>query len=271
MSPIEQERIEELIETITDEIESELPEPEDDSFEPPETSTSPLVSPSAEPSADELASLIDHTQLKPDATYEQIDTLCKEARQENFASVCVNACHVSRCAQLLDGSTVPVCTVVGFPLGATSTEAKVAETEQAIADGATEIDMVINIGALKSEDHIRVGKDVAAVAQASHKGGALLKVIIEAAMLSDEEKVKACQIAKLAGADFVKTSTGFGPGGATVEDVQLMRQVVGSEMGVKAAGGIHSYEEAKEMIAAGANRIGASAGVDLVQGAKEED
>jgi deoxyribose-phosphate aldolase len=175
---------------------------------------------------------------------------------------------VKLCAQLLAGSDVLVCTVVGFPLGATPTEVKVFETQQAVRDGATEVDMVINIGGLKSRDYELVEQDIASIARACHAGNAILKVIIEAALLTDEEKVVACQLAKVAGADFVKTSTGFGPGGATVEDVALMRRVVGPTMGVKAAGGIRTFETAQQMIAAGASRIGASASVKIVQGAE---
>jgi deoxyribose-phosphate aldolase len=214
-----------------------------------------------------MAHLIDHTLLKPDATQDEIAQLCYEARKYGFASVCVNPANVELCAQLLKGSDVLVCTVVGFPLGATSTEAKVFETQQAIREGATEVDMVINVGAVKSRDYELVERDIASVARACHADAAILKVIIEAALLTDEEKVVACQLAKVAGADFVKTSTGFGPGGATAEDVALMRRVVGPTMGVKAAGGIHSYEEAQQMIAAGASRIGASASVKIIQGA----
>jgi deoxyribose-phosphate aldolase len=214
-----------------------------------------------------LARMIDHTILKPDATQDQITQLCHEAREHHFASVCVNPANVKLCAQLLQGSDVAVCTVAGFPLGATSTEAKVFETQQAIRDGATEIDMVINIGALKSRAHELVEHDIASVARACHAGSAILKVIIEAALLTDEEKVTACQLAQAAGADFVKTSTGFGPGGASVDDVALMRRVVGPTMGIKAAGGIRTYEDAQKMIAAGATRIGASASIKIVQGA----
>jgi len=172
---------------------------------------------------------------------------------------------VGLCTQLLKGSGIPVCTVVGFPLGATSTEVKVFEAQQAIRDGAIEVDMVINVGALKSRDYELVERDIASIARACHAGNAILKVIIEAALLTDEEKVVACQLAKVAGADFVKTSTGFGPGGATLEDVALMRRVVGPTMGVKAAGGIRTYEDAQKMIAAGATRIGASASVKIMQ------
>ena len=213
----------------------------------------------------EIAKYIDHTLLKPDATQDQIAQLCYEARKYGFAAVCVNPVNVKLCSQLLRGTSVHVCTVVGFPLGATPPEVKAYEAQQAIDDGATEVDMVINIGALKSKDYALVERDIATVARTCHAGGAILKVIIETALLSDEEKVIACQLAKAAGADYVKTSTGFGPGGATVHDVALMRRVVGPEMGVKAAGGIRSYREAEAMIAAGATRIGASAGVKIVQ------
>ncbi len=220
------------------------------------------------PVSAEIAKMIDHTLLKPDATQDQIAQLCYEARKYGFAAVCVNPTWVKLCSQLLKGSPVRVCTVVGFPLGATPTEVKAYEAQQAIDDGATEVDMVINIGALKSKDYALVERDIATVARTCHAGGAILKVILETALLTDEEKVIACQLAKAAGADFVKTSTGFGPGGATVHDVELMRRVVGPEMGVKAAGGIRSYQDAKAMIAAGATRIGASAGVQIVQQAK---
>jgi deoxyribose-phosphate aldolase len=209
--------------------------------------------------------MIDHTLLKADATYEQIATLCDEARQHRFISVCVNPANVRRCAERLQGSDVKVCTVVGFPLGATPTEVKVFEAEQVVRDGATEVDMVMNVGALKSGDGELVEDDIGAVAQACHANGASLKVIIEAALLTDSEKELACQLAVSAGADFVKTSTGFGPGGATEADVALMRRVVGLDVGVKAAGGIRSYEDALAMVQAGATRIGASAGVKIVQ------
>ena len=213
----------------------------------------------------DVAKLIDHTLLKADATQDQIAQLCYEARKYGFAAVCVNPTHVQLCSQLLQGSQVHVCTVVGFPLGATPPEVKAYETQQAIDDGATEVDMVINIGALKSKDYALVERDVATVARACHAGGAILKVIIEAALLTDEEKVIACQLAKAAGAEYVKTSTGFGPGGATAHDVALMRQAVGPGLGVKAAGGIKSLADAREMVAAGATRIGASAGVRIMQ------
>jgi deoxyribose-phosphate aldolase len=216
----------------------------------------------------EIAAMIDHTLLKPDATQDQIAQLCYEARKYGFATVCVNPTNVRLCVQLLKGSPVGVCTVVGFPLGATPPEVKAYETQQALDDGATEVDMVINIGALKSKDYALVERDIATVARTCHAGGVLLKVIIEAALLTDEEKAKACELAKAAGADYVKTSTGFGPGGATAHDVELMRRTVGPEMGIKAAGGIRSFEEAQAMIAAGATRIGASASVKIVQQAQ---
>jgi deoxyribose-phosphate aldolase len=219
------------------------------------------------PTDGSLAHMIDHTVLKADASHDQIAQLCYEARKYQFASVCINPTNVKLCAQLLQGSGVPVCTVVGFPLGATPTEVKVFETQQAVRDGATEVDMVINVGALKSRDYELVEQDIASIARACHAGNAILKVIIEAALLTDEEKVVACQLAKVAGADFVKTSTGFGPGGATVEDVALMRRVVGPTMGVKAAGGIRTFEDAQKMVAAGASRIGASASIKIVSGA----
>lgn len=218
--------------------------------------------------AADLAATIDHTLLKPQATEDQFRQLCAEARQFSFATVCVNPAWVPLCASLLRGSPVKVCTVIGFPLGATLPEVKAFETQRCIALGATELDMVINIGALKSRQYGRVEEDIAAVVNAAHALAGEVKVIIEAAYLTDEEKVEACALSKAAGADYVKTSTGFGPSGATVEDVALMRRVVGPEMGVKAAGGIKSTEEAKAMIAAGATRIGASASVKIVSGAK---
>ena len=217
------------------------------------------------PVASDLAGTIDHTLLKPDASADQIRQLCQEARANNFATVCINPVWVSLAAELLQDSPVKVCTVVGFPLGATYTEVKVLETGEAIACGAREIDMVQNIGALKSHDYQRVSEDVAAVVRQAHAHQVSVKVIIEAALLSDEEKIESCAIAQAAGADYVKTSTGFGPGGATVADVALMRRVVGPSIGVKAAGGIGSAQAAREMIAAGATRLGASAGVKIVQ------
>ena len=219
-----------------------------------------------DPSA--VAHLIDHTLLKPEATEDQVAQLCYEARKYNFAAVCVNPNWVRLCKQLLLGSPVKVASVVGFPLGAHSTETKVFETAQAIKDGAEEIDMVMNIGAMKSGDFAVVQRDIHAVVEVAHPLGAIVKVIIEAALLSDDEKVKACELAKAAGADFVKTSTGFGPGGATAHDVALMRRVVGPAIGVKAAGGIKDLKSVDEMVAAGATRIGASAGVKIVQEAE---
>jgi len=217
-----------------------------------------------------LAGMIDHTLLKPDATADKIAQLCFEAKKYHFASVCVNPTNVKLCADLLRGSDVKVCTVIGFPLGATTTEVKVAETKNALDNGATEIDMVMNIGALKAGDTELVAHDIHEVVQATHAANAILKVIIETALLTDEEKTVACLLAKEAGADYVKTSTGFSSGGATVHDVALMRKAVGPNLGVKAAGGIHSHEEAEQMIAAGATRIGASAGIKIIQADKSE-
>jgi deoxyribose-phosphate aldolase len=212
-----------------------------------------------------LAGMIDHTLLKPDATPDKIAQLCFEARKYHFASVCVNPTHVKLCADLLRGSDVKVCTVIGFPLGATSTEVKSFETQNALDNGATEIDMVLNIGALKAGENELVARDIRGVVETSHKAGALTKVIIETALLTDEEKVVACLLAKEAGADYVKTSTGFSGGGATVHDIELMRRTVGPNIGVKASGGIHNREEAEALVAAGATRIGASAGVKILQ------
>ena len=217
-----------------------------------------------------LAGMIDHTLLKPDATADKIAQLCFEAKKYHFASVCVNPTNVKLCADLLRGSDVKVCTVIGFPLGATTTEVKVAETKNALDNGATEIDMVMNIGALKAGDTELVAHDIHEVVQATHAANAILKVIIETALLTDEEKTVACLLAKEAGADYVKTSTGFSSGGATVHDVALMRKAVVPNLGVKAAGGIHSHEEAEQMIAAGATRIGASAGIKIIQADKSE-
>jgi len=214
---------------------------------------------------DELARFIDHTLLKPEATPRQVQELCAEARRYHFASVCINPTHVGLASAALAESDVAVCSVVGFPLGATTTVAKVCEAQQALDDGADELDMVINIGALKAGNQDLAQEDIAAVAVACHRNGALLKVIIETALLEEAERVTACQLAQAAGADFVKTSTGFASGGATVEDVRLMRKTVGPAMGVKAAGGIHSYAEALAMIEAGATRLGASAGVQIVE------
>jgi deoxyribose-phosphate aldolase len=212
-----------------------------------------------------VASLIDHTLLKPDATRAQIEELCREAAQFKFATVCVNPTWVALSARLLAGSGVGVCSVVGFPLGATTPDVKAYETQRAIFDGAREIDMVINVGALKSGDLRGVERDIEAVVAPCRACGALSKVIIEAALLTDDEKVTACTLAKAAGADYVKTSTGFGPGGATAADVALMRRIVGADMGVKAAGGVRDLEGMQAMVAAGASRVGASAGVKIVQ------
>ncbi|MDA1329477.1 MAG: deoxyribose-phosphate aldolase [Chloroflexi bacterium] len=213
--------------------------------------------------------MIDHTLLKPDATPDQIAQLCYEARKYGFASVCINPAHVKLSADLLKGTQVKVCTVIGFPLGASSPEVKTFETETALRDGATEIDMVINIGALKGRDFTVVAKDIAGVVQIAHAAGALVKVIIETSLLNEEEKVTACLLAKEAGADYVKTSTGFSGGGATVEDIALMRRVVGPEMGVKASGGVKDYDDARHMVEAGATRIGASAGIKIAQEEKD--
>ena len=217
-----------------------------------------------------VASMIDHTLLKPDASRANIEELCREAAQFKFATVCVNPTWVAQAARLLSGSVVKVCSVVGFPLGATTPDVKGYETRRAIFDGAREIDMVINVGALKSGDLRVVECDIESVTGPCRDAGALSKVIIEAALLTDDEKVTACTLAKAAGADYVKTSTGFGPGGATAADVALMRRVVGAEMGVKAAGGVRDLEGMKAMIAAGATRVGASAGVKIVQQARGE-
>ena len=212
-----------------------------------------------------IAGLIDHTLLKADATAAEVEALCREAAQHHFATVCVNPAWVGLAARHLRGTGVGVCSVVGFPLGATMPDVKAYETRRAIVDGATEIDMVINVGALKSGDLRLVEQDIEGVAAACRACGATSKVIIEAALLTDEEKITACSLAKAAGADFVKTSTGFGPGGATVADVALMRRVVGTEMGVKAAGGVRDLEQMQAMVAAGATRVGASAGVRIVR------
>jgi len=213
----------------------------------------------------DLAGYIDHTLLKPDASRDQIEKLCREAAELRFASVCVNPMWVDLCVSLLHHSGVAVCTVVGFPLGANETEIKALETRRAVQRGATEIDMVIPVGSLKSGDYRAVYEDIAAVRRES-LGVACLKVIIEAALLTDEEKIAACTLSRDAGADYVKTSTGFAKGGANVTDVRLMRRVVGQELGVKAAGGIKDRASADAMIAAGANRIGASAGIKIVRG-----
>jgi deoxyribose-phosphate aldolase len=215
-----------------------------------------------------VSGLIDHTLLKPDATRTDIEQLCREAAEFHFATVCVNPSWVALAASLLRGTGVGVCSVVGFPLGATTADVKQYEARRAIYDGASEIDMVINIGALKSGDLRTAEKDIEAVVDPCRQCGVISKVIIEAALLTDEEKITASTLSKAAGADFVKTSTGFGPGGATAADVALMRRVVGAEMGVKAAGGVRDLQGLKAMVAAGATRVGASAGVRIVQESK---
>jgi len=212
----------------------------------------------------DLAGFIDHTLLRADATLAEIDQLCDEALRFRFATVCVNGVHVRRCAEILQGSGVGVSAVVGFPLGAMAPEVKVYEARRALEDGACEIDMVINVGALKSGDDAFVRRDVAGVAEVSHRLGAKLKVILETALLTDPEKVRACDAAKAAGADFVKTSTGFSKGGATVEDVALMRRAVGPTLGIKAAGGVRTALDARKLVEAGATRLGASASVAIV-------
>lgn len=216
----------------------------------------------------EYARLIDHTILNPQATLKDVENLCKEAEECGFCSVCVNSSFVYYCAEKLKVTHTKVCTVVGFPLGAMSTDGKVAETLAAVQDGADEIDMVIHIGMIKSGNWEYVKEDVAAVVAAAGED-VVVKVILEMCLLTEEEKIRACQICKEAGADFVKTSTGFSTGGATVEDVRLMRKVVGPEMGVKAAGGIRTLEDMKSMLEAGANRIGTSAGVAIVKAANK--
>ena len=215
--------------------------------------------------AHDWASLIDHTLLKPEASEADIRKLCSEAAEFGFASVCVNPAWVKRAAEYLKGSGVPVCTVIGFPLGATLPDVKAYEARRSIFNGAREVDMVINIGALKSGDVCAVEDDIRAVVEAAHENGVLCKVIIETALLTDEEKVRACLASKNAGADFVKTSTGFAKGGATADDVALMRRTVGSALGVKASGGVKGIDDARAMFQAGATRIGASVGVKIAQ------
>lgn len=219
----------------------------------------------------DLAQFIDHTLLGADVDAQDIDQLCQEAERYHFASVCINPAWVKRAAANLRGTDVPVCTVIGFPLGATTTEVKAMEARKALRDGAREIDMVINVGALKSGMNEVVHNDIVKVVDAAHEVGAVCKVILETALLTDEEKVVASALAKRAKADFVKTSTGFGPGGATVYDVALMRETVGPDMGVKASGGVRTAHDAEDMIAAGATRIGASAGVQIVSGSDGGD
>ena len=217
------------------------------------------------PASDGLASMIDHTLLKPDATRSDIETLCREAAQFCFASVCVNPNWVPLCRELLRGTGVKVCTVIGFPSGAHAPDVKAYEARRAVEQGAEEIDMVINIGALKSKDYALVEQDIRGVVQAAGRD-TVVKVILETALLTREEKIMACSLAKAAGADFVKTSTGFAGGGATVEDIRLMRETVGPDMGVKASGGVRTRDDAEKLVAAGATRLGASAGVKIVRG-----
>jgi deoxyribose-phosphate aldolase len=248
----------ELIEKITQEVVARL----QGRTAPPDTS------PTDEPlQASEFARYIDHTLLKPEATEEQVGRLCAEAAQHHFYSVCVNSSWAEYCARRLGGTGVKVCAVVGFPLGAMDTRAKAFEARTAIANGATEIDMVMNVGAMKAGNLPLVREDMLAVRRAC-RTGIVLKVILETCMLTDDEKVLACQIAKDVEADFVKTSTGFNKAGATVADIALMRRTVGPKMGVKAAGGVRSFEDAMAMIRAGATRLGTSAGVNLVSGLK---
>ena len=217
----------------------------------------------------ELNRMIDHTILKPEATEAAVQKIIDEAKEYNFFSVCINPCWVAFASEQLADTDVAVCTVIGFPLGANTPEVKAYEAADAIKNGANEVDMVINIGALKSQQYDYVRQDIQGVVDAA-KGKALVKVIIETALLTDEEKVKACELAKEAGADFVKTSTGFSTGGAKVADIRLMRETVGPDMGVKASGGVHNAEEALAMIEAGATRIGVSTGVAIVSGATGE-
>jgi deoxyribose-phosphate aldolase len=232
------------------------------------TLTKDLIMSPSELTPAQLAKTIDHTLLKPEATPSQVEKLCLEAKQNHFAAVCVNSSNVPQCVDLLKGTDVKVCSVVGFPLGANLSSVKAFEAEQAIAAGATEIDMVLNIGALKAGNHKLVLDDIKAVVNASHAQKVIVKVIFETCLLTDEEKVKACQLSKEAGADFVKTSTGFNTAGATLEDVALMRKTVGPEMGVKAAGGVRTREDVLAMIKAGATRIGTSGGVKIMEGSE---
>jgi len=222
------------------------------------------VSGESKMSAEKLASMIDHTLLKPEATPAEIEQICKEATEFNFASVCINPGYVEIANEKLKGSNVKVCTVISFPLGATTTNSKVCETEDAIAGGAQEVDMVINIGRLRSRDYNYVENDIRQVVKVAHSKNAITKVIIETCLLTDEEKERACLLAKNAGADFVKTSTGFSKSGATTADVALMRKVVGSGMGVKASGGVRSFADAISMIESGATRIGTSSGIKIL-------
>lgn len=261
MTPTE---IQALVETTTQAIQPALVASYPNGL-PPRLITPTAALPARVTSAADFARLIDHTLLKPDATEAQIRTLCDEGRQHGFATVCVNGTWASLCRDLLQGSGVGVTGVAGFPLGAMATPAKVFEARQAMADGATEIDMVLNIGALKGGDLARVLLDIAAVAEACHAEGTQLKVILETGFLTDTEKVQACALCLAANADYVKTSTGFGPGGATSTDIGLMRAAVGDRAGVKAAGGIRTLADAQALLAAGATRLGASAGVRLIR------
>ncbi len=212
-----------------------------------------------------LNKYFDHTLLKPEATNEQIDALCEEARQYDFYSVCVNTCYVSRCYDALRDTDVKVAAVVGFPLGACTTQSKVFETKEAFMDGASEVDMVLNVGKFRSGDNDYIRDDIRAVAEAAHSFGGIVKVILETCLLSDEEIAEACKLSLEAGADFVKTSTGFSTGGATAEDVALMKKTVGDHLQVKASGGIRDYDQCMKMIEAGADRIGASASVKIME------
>lgn len=224
-----------------------------------------LVLPQGHPDGRSMAAWIDHTQLKPEATPQQIEKLCAEARQYEFASVCINPVYVPLAHRLLAGSPVMVCSVVGFPLGASQPEVKAEEARQAILAGAQEVDMVIQVGLLKAGDYESVARDIRGVVETAHNAAALVKVILEMALLTRFEKIIGCLICQAEGADFVKTSTGFGPGGATLEDVELMRRVVGPEMGVKAAGGVRSLADAQAMLRAGATRLGSSSGVKIME------
>jgi deoxyribose-phosphate aldolase len=258
-----------LVAQIGDEFVARLGRPA--AVAPPAAPTSGYDAPSGAapvstgPSDARLAAMIDHTLLRADATREEILQVCAEARAHSFASVCVNSGWVSLVARELRGSSVKTCTVVGFPLGAMVTAAKVFEAEETIRCGATEVDMVLNVGLLRAGENLAVEKDIRAVAEACHRGGAILKVILETALLNDAQKITACKLCVAAGADFVKTSTGFSKGGATAKDIALMRQTVGPGLGVKASGGIRTLADARTMLAAGASRIGASASVRIVQ------
>jgi len=258
--------IEKLIERITEEIYRKIKEEMGDTCKTTAQCTDGCTCNTHDNS--HVASMIDHTLLKQDATEEQIKKVCREAREYKFASVCVNPSYVPLVAEMLRGSTVKTCCVIGFPLGATTTKTKVFETKEVIENGAQEIDMVINVGAAKSGNWDYIRNDIESVVIAANKR-AIVKVIMETCLLNDEEKIKACEISKLAGADFVKTSTGFSTGGATVEDIKLMRQTVGQEMGVKASGGVKDFDTAQAMIKAGATRLGTSSGAAIVKNERE--